>query len=90
MLFSCNRKVYQKSHCAGFDRCRVAENASTLGVEATTVAELRSYVKDYLTSQAESTFASDKYQAVYSKISENLTQAVTAGRIRQPCKYIKV
>ena len=51
----------------------VAENASTLGVEATTVAELRSYVKDYLTSQAESTFASDNYQAVYSKLSENLT-----------------
>ena len=64
---------YSSSDLAGKDVIFVVPVKSILGVEATTVAELRSYVKDYLTSQAESTFASDKYQAVYSKLSENLT-----------------
>lgn len=73
VIFVVTVKSIQKSTVPDLTDAWVAENASTLGVEATTVAELRSYVKDYLTSQAESTFASDKYQAVYSKISENLT-----------------
>lgn len=73
VIFVVTVKSIQKSTVPDLTDAWVAENASTLGVEATTVAELRSYVKDYLTSQAESTFASDKYQAVYSKLSENLT-----------------
>ncbi|MBP8837146.1 MAG: FKBP-type peptidyl-prolyl cis-trans isomerase, partial [Lachnospira sp.] len=67
VIFVVTVKSIQKSTVPDLTDAWVAENASTLGVEATTVAELRSYVKDYLTSQAESTFASDKYQAVYSK-----------------------
>ena len=73
VIFVVTVKSIQKSTVPDLTDAWVTENASTLGVEATTVAELRSYVKDYLTSQAESTFASDKYQAVYSKLSENLT-----------------
>lgn len=73
VIFVVTVKSIQKSTVPDLTDAWVAENASTLGVEATTVAELRSYVKDYLTSQAESTFASDKYQAVYAKLSENLT-----------------
>ena len=73
VIFVVTVKSIQKSTVPDLTDAWVAVNASTLGVEATTVAELRSEGKDYLTSQAESTFASDNYQAVYSKLSENLT-----------------
>lgn len=63
----------QKSTLPELTDTWVAENASSMGVEATTVAELRTYVKDYLKTQAEASFASEKYQAVFQKLSENLT-----------------
>lgn len=63
----------QKSTLPELTDTWVAENASSMGVEATTVADLRTYVKDYLKTQAEASFASEKYQAVFQKLSENLT-----------------
>lgn len=63
----------QKSTLPELTDAWVAENASTMGVEAATVEELRAYVKDYLKTQAESSFASEKYQAIFQKLSENLT-----------------
>lgn len=51
----------------------VAENAEKLGSEATTVEALRKVVEDYLKSNAEATFASEKFELVWNNISEGVT-----------------
>ncbi len=51
----------------------VASNASSLNVEATTVDGLKSYVKDYLETQAKTNYDSSKYQAAWKVISEGIT-----------------
>lgn len=73
VIFVVTVTAIQKSTLPELTDAWVAENAADMEVEATTVAELRSYVKDYLKTQAETTFLSTKYQAVYAKLSENLT-----------------
>ena len=50
----------------------VASNASSLNVEATTVEGLKSYVKDYLETQAKTNYDSSKYQAAWKTISEQI------------------
>lgn len=50
----------------------VASNASSLNVEATTVEGLKSYVKDYLETQAKTNYDSSKYQAAWKAISEQI------------------
>ncbi len=50
----------------------VASNASSLKVEATTVEGLKSYVKDYLETQAKTNYDSSKYQAAWKAISEQI------------------
>ncbi len=50
----------------------VANNAADLQVEAKTVEELRKYVREYLETQAKSTYDSSKYQAAWQKISEGI------------------
>lgn len=50
----------------------VASNASNLNVEATTVDGLKSYVKEYLETQAKTTYDSSKYQAAWKVISEQI------------------
>lgn len=50
----------------------VASNASSLNVEATTVDGLKSYVKDYLETQAKTNYDSSKYQAAWKAISEQI------------------
>jgi trigger factor len=52
----------------------VAENASSFGIEesVTTAAQLRSYVREYLETQAQSSYDSSKYEAIWSSISENM------------------
>lgn len=51
----------------------VASNASSLNIEATTVDGLKSYVKDYLETQAKTNYDSSKYQAAWKVISEGIT-----------------
>lgn len=51
----------------------VASNASSLNVEATTVDGLKSYVKDYLETQAKTNYDSSKYQAAWKVISDGIT-----------------
>lgn len=51
----------------------VAENASTLGIEATDIAGLQSYVKTYLEEQAKSAFDSDKYASIWEKVKTDVT-----------------
>ncbi len=51
----------------------VASNASSLNVEATTVDGLKSYVKDYLETQAKTNYDSSKYQAAWKAISDGIT-----------------
>lgn len=50
----------------------VASNASSLNVEATTVEGLKSYVKDYLETQAKTNYDSSKYQTAWKAISEQI------------------
>lgn len=50
----------------------VASNVSSLNVEATTVEGLKSYVKDYLETQAKTNYDSSKYQAAWKAISEQI------------------
>lgn len=73
VVFVVTVKAIQKSTLPELTDAWVAENAADMEVQATNVAELRSYVQDYLKTQAETTFLSTKYQAVYAKVSENLT-----------------
>lgn len=46
----------------------VAENATTLGIEATDIASLQSFVKTYLEQQAKSTYDSNKYSSIWEKV----------------------
>lgn len=73
VIFVVTVSAIQKTTLPELTDAWVEENAATLEIEAATVEELRSYVKDYLVTQAESSFASTKYQAIWKKLSENLT-----------------
>ena len=73
VIFEVTVTAIQKTVLPELTDAWVVENAESLGVEATTVAELRSYVREYLEAQAESSFAITKYSSIYSKMTENLT-----------------
>jgi trigger factor len=63
----------QKSTNPDLTDAWVAEKASEIGTDATTVEGLKQYAKDTLKTQAEQKFASSKYTSIWSKISGDIT-----------------
>lgn len=51
----------------------VAENAEDIGIEGTTVEDLRNEVRQYLEEAGRDTYESEKYSAVYSVIKDGTT-----------------
>lgn len=51
----------------------VAENAENMGIEGTTVEDLRKETRSYLEESGKNTYNSNKYTAVYSVIKEGVT-----------------
>lgn len=51
----------------------VTENAEAMGIEASTVEDLRNAVREYLEANAKANFATAKYNLIWEKLSENLT-----------------
>jgi len=51
----------------------VAENAESMGIEGTTVEDLRNETRQYLEEAGKSTYESEKYSAVYSVIKDGVT-----------------
>ena len=51
----------------------VAENAESMGIEGTTVEDLRDETRQYLEEAGKSTYESEKYSAVYSVIKDGVT-----------------
>lgn len=51
----------------------VAENAEDIGIEGTTVEDLRNEVRQYLEEAGRDTYESEKYSAVYSVIKDGVT-----------------
>lgn len=74
VIFVVTVSSIQKTTIPDFTDAWVAENASSLGIEEsiTTTEQLRSYVREYLETQAQSSYDSDKYEAIWSSLSENL------------------
>lgn len=73
VIFVVTVSEIQRKHVPELTDEWVTENAENMGVEASTVEDLRVVVRDYLEANAKANFASTKYSAVWDKINEGLT-----------------